>query len=158
MDTTMEAGDVWSDELLAAAASCHVFIALLSPAYIWRSAWCAMEWDLFSGREVVRRTDGKASNSTAIVPVLWVPIKDDVPPRVERIQRFTPPPVPGKAESLYEEHGVFGLFRMGLQDEVGAVSWTLAQQIVSIYADHRVRRKGSPDITALRRSFDEGET
>jgi hypothetical protein len=157
MDTTLEAGEVWSDELLLAAARCHVFVPLLSPGYIWRSTWCAMEWDLFAAREVRRRADDKPSKSTAIIPVLWVPISDRMPTKISQIQLFTPPEVPGRADTLYEQHGVFGLFRLGLFDDLGAVSWTLAQQIVSVYTDRLVVPNNEPDIRALRRSFAQEE-
>ena len=156
MDTsTMKAGSVWGEEVLAAAARCHVFVPLLTSAYIWSSPWCAMEWDVFAARDVRRRADGRRSRQTAIVPVRWVPVYQPVPQRVSAIHRFTPPEIPTGVVALYAQHGIFGLIRMRLLDEVSAICWTLAQQIVSVHTDLRVVPNDAPDITTLRRSFEE---
>lgn len=156
MDSSMEAGDVWSSELLWAAGRCGSFVALLSPAYL-ASEWCAMEWDLFASRQVVRRSGGRSPNSTAILPVLFTPLGDPIPRRVARIQIFRPDDGLGRTAALYLEHGVLGLYRMGLRDEFGTVAWTLARKIVNIVTAHEVRPKVPPNSSQLRRSFREGE-
>jgi hypothetical protein len=156
MDTsTMKAGSVWGEEVLTAAARCHVFVPLLTSAYIWSSSWCAMEWDVFASREVRQRIDGQPTRQTAILPVRWVPVYQPVPERIAAIHRFTPPEIPSGMVALYTQHGVFGLIRMRLHDEVSVICWTLAQQIVSIHNDFQVIPNDAPDVTTLRRSFEE---
>jgi hypothetical protein len=156
MDTSnMKAGTVWGQEVLEAAATCQVFVALLSPAYMWHSHWCAMEWDMFAARKVRRRSDGKLARSTAILPVLWVPAQEKMPDRIHAIQRFTPPEINKGSVALYGEHGVFGLVQMRLTDEVSTICWTLAQRIAETHAELRVDRHPDPDPGTLRRSFEE---
>ena len=51
MDQEMPGGMQWADELLHAAGTCQVLVALLSAPYL-KSEWCGMEWHAFSQRTV----------------------------------------------------------------------------------------------------------
>jgi hypothetical protein len=155
MDRTMQAGKVWNEELVWAAGTSQVFVALLSPPYVWTSEWCAMEWDLFSRRAVEPKPNKRLDNSTAIIPVLWAPTDDPLPPAIRKIQIFMPSGVPGSTESLYRRHGIFGLLRMRRRNAYGTVVWTLAQEIAATYNTRSVRRWVPAGTAGLRRSFEE---
>jgi TIR domain len=153
MDTTMQAGYDWNDEILWAAGSCQVFIAMLSPAYVFSSEWCAMEWDIFARRNVIPLDGAQPVNRTAILPVLWAPIADPLPPRVRAVQMFSPTSVGGATEALYRDHGVFGLIRMRRRNAYTTVVWTLAKQVVQTMRELRVETWVPDNTEGLRRTF-----
>lgn len=67
-------GERWSGDLRWAVGNCSVFVALLSDRYLHGSTWCAMEWDLFSRREMRARSGPRAEAESAILPILWTPV------------------------------------------------------------------------------------
>lgn len=80
MDRSMEGETRWAPEVLAAAGTCHVFIPLISSGYV-KSKWCAMEWDAFWRRNVIRRPSDSSGSQTAILAVIWLPMLEDrMPP------------------------------------------------------------------------------
>ncbi|MDQ4039155.1 MAG: toll/interleukin-1 receptor domain-containing protein [Actinomycetota bacterium] len=86
----MVGGTRWAPEVLEAAGTCHVFIPLISLSYV-ESTWCAMEWDAFWQRNVIRRPSDSSGSQTAILPVTWLPMrKDQLPPAVQELQFFLP--------------------------------------------------------------------
>jgi hypothetical protein len=110
---SIAAGRRWTPELLRALGTCQVFVALLSPIYI-DSAWCSLEWQAFSRRQVTSHPGGEISNETAIIPVLWAPVREqDVPKKIRAVQWFYPLGMPetDKAAS-YEGDGVVGLLQL----------------------------------------------
>ncbi len=80
MDRSMEGGTRWAPEVLEAAGTCHVFIPLISLSYV-ESTWCAMEWDAFWQRNVIRRPSDSSGSQTAILPVTWLPMRKTSCPR-----------------------------------------------------------------------------
>jgi len=90
MDRSMEGGTKWALEVLTAVGTCHVFIPLISSRYV-ESTWCAMEWDAFWRRDVIRRPSDSSGSRTAILPVTWSPmLEDQLPPAVRELQFFLP--------------------------------------------------------------------
>lgn len=156
MDDRMETGTLWNDELLRNVATARVFVALLSPPYLARSEWCPMEWDLFTRRRVSPRPgQPPRANATAVIPVLWTPIKDEIPPIVSKIQRFTPSPVlTSQHIQLYKSEGVLGMSDV---DRVAyrAIVWAIAREIQEVDAALRVAPLLDTGIDPLRRSFRE---
>jgi hypothetical protein len=147
MDKSMQAGKLWSEELLHALGSCQVFVALLSPAYVNRE-WCAMEWDAFSQRKVTKLDEGASSNETCIIPVVWSPVPKpiSIPACVRKVTPFTLPDLsdPDMARR-YLSDGIFGLgyYGQGLghygrRDAYREVILRLAQQIRELYYSYQV--------------------
>jgi hypothetical protein len=154
--SSIAAGRRWTPELLRALGTCQVFVALLSPIYI-DSAWCSLEWHAFSRRQVTSYPDRAISNETAIIPVIWAPVREpDVPRKIQDVQWFYPLAMPetDKAAS-YEGDGVVGLLQI---DEIAyqAVVWRLAQRIAEIHYTHRVEPR-TIQIGKLRNVFKEQE-
>jgi TIR domain len=157
MDGRLEAGDLWSGELLRNLGKARAFVALLSPPYLQRSEWCAMEWDYF-GRRDVRPQNGAARGSppTAIIPVLWTPLDGTLPSMVAKVQRFMPSPVVTPEHiQLYESEGVLGMSDVN-PVAYRAVVWALARQIQETCAALEVAPTVSTSTARLRRSFADG--
>ncbi|GIG88537.1 TIR-like protein FxsC [Plantactinospora endophytica] len=154
MDIRMEAGHLWSDELLRNLGRARAFVALLSPPYLERSEWCPMEWDFFA-RRTVSQHPGSARGpfATAIIPVLWTPIDEPGPSTVSKVQRFTPSPVvPREHIQLYESEGILGMSDVN-PGAYRAVVWALARQIQDTCAALRVSPTTDTSTADLRRSF-----
>ena len=122
---------------------------------LWESKWCAMEWDVFSQRNVDRRSSASSESETAILPVIWSPmLEDQLPPAVWELQFFLPLQLkdPDIAQRYFAEK-VYGL--LALNDEVAyqAVAWRLARRIVDAYHAYQVEPKIPADPRQLRESF-----
>jgi hypothetical protein len=156
MDDRMETGQLWNEELLRNVGTARVFVALLSPPYLERSEWCPMEWDLFTRRKVSPRP-GKPprANATAVIPILWTPIKDEIPPIVDQVQRFIPTPVlTSQHIQLYKSEGVLGMSDVD-RAAYRAIVWAIAREIQEIDAALRVAPSYEAGTNHLRRSFRE---
>ncbi len=154
MDRSMEGGTRWSPEVLAAAGTCHVFVPLISSGYV-ESKWCAMEWDTFSRRNVGRRLSDSSGSRTAILPVIWSPMREDqLPPAVRELQFFLPQQLrdPNIAQRYLKE-GVYGLLAMNEEADYQAVAWRLARGIVDAYHAYHVEPQIPTDPRQLRESF-----
>lgn len=154
IDTELESGTRWRAELLNKLGGCQVFVALLSAAYVQTSAWCAMEWDLFSRRRTLR--NGKPHDARSIIPVIWAPIAERLPPAVADVQRFVPA-LPTAIKDAYRKHGIFGL-RKTDPHAYDAVVWSLSLEIQRLFHDHRVEPLFLRDTRGLRRTFGTDET
>jgi hypothetical protein len=157
MDLSLGGGERWTPELLHAAGSCQIFIPLISPTLL-NSRWCAMEWDLFSRRKVVRRDTGEPDHETAIIPVRWTPTHHNAEPAVvSSVQRFYPARIPDpKVAAQYEDEGVYGLLTLNLEAAYRAVVWRLAQRVVQIHRSHWVEPWVPAGTGELRNIFVEG--
>lgn len=157
IDLNVETGRTWEPALLHALGTCRVFLALLSPPYLNGSEWCAMEWDLFSGRRVVEKVgdEVRTVEGAGILPVLWTPIPHRLPPRVEAVQWFIPAGLPPDYVALYLEEGVLGLLSLN-HDAYKAVVWKVAREIDRIARLHQPQPVDRKDTVGLRRSFEEG--
>lgn len=154
MDRSIESGSRWSDEVLAAAGTCRVFIPLISSRYV-ESTWCAMEWDVFSRRTVARQPSNSSGSRTAILPVIWSRMRQDqLPPVVRELQFFLPQQLtdPGITQRYLNE-GVYGLLALDDKAAYQAVAWRLAQSIADAYDAYRVKPRIPTDPQQLRRSF-----
>ncbi|MDQ2879749.1 MAG: TIR-like protein FxsC [Actinomycetota bacterium] len=154
MDRSMESGTRWTSGVLTAVGTCHVFIPLISTGYV-ESRWCAMEWDAFSSRNVVRRPSNSSGSRTAILPVTWSPmLGDQLPPAVRELQFFLPQQLkdPNIAQRYLAE-GVYGLLALNDKEAYQAVAWRLARGIVDAYNTYQVEPKIHTDPQRLRESF-----
>jgi len=146
MDSEMRGGMWWTDELMRAAGTCQVLIALLSARYL-SSKWCRIEWHAFSQRTVRERQGGNAfANQSCIIPVIWAPLPGPLPEHIEPRLIFSPAGDPSwRVPGHYQENGVFGLMQMRYpKNSYHIVAWQLAKLIASIYhsqwTEHRFFR------------------
>lgn len=161
MDTLMGGNERWESTLLRAAGTCQVFVALMSRRYLYQSRWCPREWDLFARRKIVGNpaprsaTGGPAHEVTAILPVLWTPLVDEIPQSAGTVQWFSPAGAPDpNFVRLYKTHGMYGLLAQpGLRDAYQSIVWMLALRIQRIHHDYHVQPEIRKDFTGLRESF-----
>jgi hypothetical protein len=142
MDKSMQAGKLWSGELLDALGSCQVFVALLSPSYVNRP-WCGMEWEAFSRRAVTKLEKSAPSNESCIIPVTWSPIPRPVstPACVRAVIPFVPTDLSDpRIAHRYLQDGIYGLGYSGLRDAYREVILRLAQRIRELYYSYEVER------------------
>jgi hypothetical protein len=156
MDTRIPGGAQWADELLHAAGTCQMLIALLSAPYL-NSEWCGMEWCAFSRRSAVRLPGAKQSQRQGwIIPVHWAPVSFPLPSRVSGNMFFSPASMPDPGlPAQYRANGVFGLLRMGQENAYQIIAWHLAKRISSIYHSQHLRRRRFK-VEDLRNCFQEG--
>jgi len=142
MDESLESGTKWDRELLAVLGTCHVFVPLISSRYVNNSKWCPMEWDAFS-RRTARTIPGRPSDlsqsGTAILPVTWSPVQDQLPQTVQELQFFLPKRLKDRdIAERYRENGIFGLLATDDMDAYGKVAWSLARRIADVYYAYQV--------------------
>jgi hypothetical protein len=143
MDRRMRPGVQWTGELLHAAGTCQILVALLSASYL-ESKWCRMEWHAFSLREVRRAAGAKVSpRQGCIVPVIWAPIHFELPEHIQLTEIFSPTYEPEpQAPGHYERYGVAGLMKMHrLSECYEIVMWQLAMHIAHIYHNQRTEHR-----------------
>jgi hypothetical protein len=159
MDRSLLAGDDWSEELLENLGTCQVFVALMSASYV-TSESCGQEWFAFAQRRVIQRRDGvdprlhgRAIHRKGIIPVRWAPFPDQhIPPRINKVQRFTPTGVPNAEVALYRTEGIVGLMRTTEEAAYNRIVWRIAQCIANFHYSYRVE-PGVLDASELRNAF-----
>lgn len=139
IDVRMPPGTNWVYELLDAAGTCQVLIALLSAPYL-SSEWCGREWCAFSRRTRESRPAAAARPRLGhIIPVIWAPLPHAWPPPVGTEMIFSPDPYPEpELPAEYWANGIFGLVRMNRKDSYQIIVWQLAMLISKIYHAQRL--------------------
>lgn len=77
-------GDDWQAELAEALRSSRSLVSLLSPYYV-RSEFCGKEVQIFLQRSELQ-LPGSTRRETGIFPVLWIPLRQNVPGALADIQ------------------------------------------------------------------------
>jgi hypothetical protein len=142
MDTRVQGGMQWVDELLHAAGTCQVLVVLLSAPCL-SSKWCGLEWCAFSRRTAQRPAGTRSFRREGwIIPVRWAPARFPLPSLVSEDMIFSPDnkPDPG-LPAQYRADGVFGLLRMGQEDSYQIIVWQLAKLVSKIYYNQRLRSR-----------------
>lgn len=90
-DERLAAGDEWSSTILNSIQESRILVAMLSPSYI-NSEYCGKELQVFLTRqEQFNRASGTTGVSGQfILPILWLPLRTQLPPAVARIQYLDP--------------------------------------------------------------------
>ncbi|MFI9270782.1 TIR-like protein FxsC [Kitasatospora sp. NPDC052896] len=126
MDETMHQGDNWAAKISEALATCRVFVPLYHPR-LFRSTPCGQEWYTFAQR-AANAPGGPAQNS-AIVPVLWVGMREGALPPVASAVQYNHSSFP----RAYTEDGLYALMaqrhHQGLYEKV---VYKLARRIVEV--------------------------
>ena len=100
-----------------------------------------MEWHAFSQRAVPRLEGTNSSpRQGCIIPVIWAPFHDALPPRISPTLIFSPDRAPEpKTPDHYVKNGVFGLMQMRLlRESYEIVAWQLAMHIANILDGQRM--------------------
>ncbi|MFJ3777676.1 TIR-like protein FxsC [Streptomyces sp. NPDC090075] len=114
-------GDDWARVLGAAVGHCRAFVALYSPAYL-NSEYCGKEWTAFQDRlrEYRRETE---IDVPALVPVLWAPLKGDVPKEIARFQY--------RESDMGQEYATRGLMQTMRTDPNGPTYRAIVERVAS---------------------------
>ena len=157
LDVAGSGGTAWRTKLLRAVGTCQVFVCLLSGPYLNNSPWCAREWDAFSRRRVVPRFADADPAETAVVPVLWTPIRGRIPPVVADVDLFMPTGLPDEFGALYRQDGLLGLLKTGQDRIYQAIVWKLALHVERIRSSYWVESGVLDNPDSLRTTFERGE-
>jgi FxsC-like protein len=124
MDETMHQGDNWAAMISEALATCRVFVPLYHPR-LFRSTPCGQEWYTFAQRAA--KAPGGPAHNTAIVPVLWVGMREGAMPRVAADVQYNHSSMP----RAYTDDGLYALMaqrhHQGLYEQV---VYKIARRIV----------------------------
>jgi hypothetical protein len=155
MDTAMQSGMNWLDELLHSLGTCQVLIPLLSVPYL-HSEWCGREWYAFSQRtsQALPGT-GSSPRQGHIIPVLWAPVPFPLPSPVKEEMIFSPTSTPDRGlPGEYAAHGLYGLLRMGREDSYQIITWQLAVTVAKVYSNLQLKFRKFR-VEDLQNAFDE---
>ncbi|GAA1980532.1 TIR-like protein FxsC [Kitasatospora viridis] len=126
MDETMHQGENWALKISEALATCRVFVPLYHPR-LFRSTPCGQEWYTFARRAA--NAPGGPAHNTAIVPVLWVGMREGALPSVAAEVQYNHSSMP----RAYTEDGLYALMaqrhNQGLYEKV---VYKLARRIVDV--------------------------
>ena len=81
--SVISAGEGWNEVVEHALRTSRILVSLISPAYV-NSAYCGKEFSVFQQR--ARLALDQAKETMAILPIIWVPLRDKLPSAVDRIQ------------------------------------------------------------------------
>ncbi|MFH0515876.1 TIR-like protein FxsC [Streptomyces sp. M41] len=141
MDRSMQAGQIWTDELADSLGGCRVFVPLYSPRY-FISPWCGKEWAAFGDRRARHLDPGEPGTPSAIVPALWSPVPERRLPDCVRGVQYTHPELGDR----YRTFGLYGLgklrsFRGDYQKAVLRLAMRIVEVGESVHVE-RGRREG----------------
>jgi FxsC-like protein len=94
----------WERTLGREVGHCRALVALCSPAYV-NSLYCGKEWAAFEAR-LVRYREQTDIDVPALIPVVWVPLRDAMPPEISHYQYHEQ-----QMGQEYLEQGLMGLLR-----------------------------------------------
>ncbi|MCX5211263.1 TIR-like protein FxsC [Kitasatospora sp. NBC_00240] len=81
---SLRLGDDWERQLSRMLGASRAMVALYSPEY-FASLYCGKEWTAFHDR-MRRHEDESGESVPALIPVLWAPPPEGLPPEVKKIQ------------------------------------------------------------------------
>lgn len=141
MDRSMQAGQIWTDELAGSLGGCRVFVPLYSPRY-FISPWCGREWAAFTDRPAHHRDPEARGTPSAIVPALWAPVPDrGLPGCVQEVQ-YTQPELGDR----YRTFGLYGLAKLhAFRRDYQKAVLHLARRIVEV-GENVIVEPGVPDV------------
>ncbi|MDV9174181.1 TIR-like protein FxsC [Streptomyces sp. W16] len=132
LDTRIQLGTGWEDELKLRLAHCQVLVPVLSRR-LFSSKWCALEWKCFELRQQLQRKQGKFTRN-AIVPVLWNGLRPDEIPRPYSDVEYDHQDLGAD----YTRLGLLGLRNHGRHPTHRKVVYQLALEIVEVAVTARL--------------------
>jgi FxsC-like protein len=128
MDRELEQGQEWPWRLSNALATCRIFVPLYSKPY-FKSEHCGKEWFAFHRRALNHAPANGAGRVEAIVPALWIPVRDGRFPEATRSVQFRPEDF----GPLYAEHGFYGIMKVNRwRDAYDEAVYLLARRMVDV--------------------------
>lgn len=126
MDRELQQGHEWPWLLSNALATCRVFVPLYSRRY-FKSEHCGREWFAFHRRALNQAAASGVGRIEAIVPALWLPVRDGQLPEAARSVSFQP----DDFGPLYAQHGFYGIMKINRwRDAYEEAVYLLARRIV----------------------------
>jgi FxsC-like protein len=149
MDRELQQGQEWPWRLSRALATCRVFVPLYSRQY-FKSENCGKEWFAFYRRALNQVSANGGGRVEAIVPALWIPMRDGQVPEAARSVQFRP----GDFGPLYAEHGFYGIMKVRRwQDAYEEAVYLLARRIVAAAEASPVEPEGAVEYKSLHPAF-----
>ncbi|MEU9173315.1 TIR-like protein FxsC [Streptomyces sp. NPDC048420] len=150
-DRAIPPGASWEEELRRALAEAQVLVPLYSPSY-FKSEWCGREFDAFHRRmEWGASLDGRAVS--AIVPVIWLPTDEEQLPLAARSIQYSS----ASLSRRYIQEGLSGLLETGDRREYEDVVQRIAETVVGVARQARLRPCDPSDLADLRNAFDDDQ-
>ncbi|MFD3717844.1 TIR-like protein FxsC [Streptomyces sp. NPDC058674] len=127
MDQEVRTGEVWSDRVAEALATCRVFVPLYSPRY-FTSEFCGREWFAFAQRAAYHRAR-TSMEGEGIVPAQWVPVPPaQLPDVAVRLQSDF-----GSLGERYATDGLYGLIKLrSYAEQYEQAVYELAKRVVRV--------------------------
>ena len=149
MDRQNQAGDRWQAELAKALATCRVFIPLYSEQY-FQSEHCGKEWYAFARRGANHKALGHDIES-AVVPVIWVPVKRARMPGVTKYLNDNQHDLGER----YHKEGLFTLTKLDrFRRDYQEIVYRLAQRILEVADKTKITQEEPADYDSLPSAFD----
>ncbi|CAM5550022.1 FxsC protein [Streptomyces griseorubiginosus] len=138
----------WESTLGSEIGHCRAMVALCSPAYV-NSLYCGKEWAAFESR-VLKYREQTDIEVPALIPILWVPLHQAMPPEISRYQYFEP-----AMGQEYLEQGLMGLLRSAPGGRAYRAVLELVAKRVQHVADlFRLPRAQGLDLGTVRSPFE----
>jgi FxsC-like protein len=136
-DTGLQTGDHWNSKLKDALQTSQTFICTISPTYILRE-FCGKEFQIFHERTQNRlEADRETVNPhNVILPVIWIPIKGDLPEALGSLQLYDADFSPD-----YKVEGLRYLLKLGKETEY--------QQFLHLFAGKVIDAALSTELPVL---------
>jgi FxsC-like protein len=152
MDREIRLGARWSEELTTALATCQVFVPLYSPRY-FASENCGKEWYAFSKRVLDQRA-ATPETRMAIVPALWVPVREESLPEVAKAIQFNHHSLGDR----YGRVGFSGIIKLSrFNDDYVMAVQGLARRIVEVADRTQIRPGRRMDFDTSESAFGNSE-
>lgn len=152
MDREIRLGVKWSEELTSALATCQVFVPLYSPRY-FASENCGKEWYAFSKR-VLDQQAARPETRMAIVPALWVPVREEGLPEVAKAIQFNH----HSLGDMYGRVGFSGIIKVNrYNDDYLMAVQGLARRIVEVAERTQIRQGRRTDFDTSESAFGNSE-
>ncbi|TDU04718.1 TIR domain-containing protein [Streptomyces sp. 846.5] len=147
-DREIPIGDDWGRFISHMLAETHVLITLVSTPYL-DSDWCGKEWAVFSRRAVHARPP-LSPETSAILPVVWVPVPQDRRNAVIQRLQYTNEKMPG----AYARDGLLALSRQaGKRDSYHQVVNQLARRVSDLLMYTTVERGRMVNVATAPSAF-----
>ena len=146
--TNIEAGSSWPSDLCDALRKARVGICLYSPSY-FSSTWCGKELQVFLDRAAGAGGLPGDPPATAIIPVIWIPATQGLPPALKNIQTHD-----AAFPEIYHQIGLRQVMNVGTKADLYNVVSALAKRVVSAVKANRLPVLPALDLDSVTSAWD----